>query len=146
MSVDRARVREDGRISMPMLQDVEVAGMTPADLSRRLGAKLKTYVVNPVVTVSVVERRPVRVSVVGEVGRPGVYDLDHGAGVLHAIAAAGGLAQYAHRDRIYVLRKGYWADGNPAPARIRFRWDALVRGERHAAAFALRGGDLLVIE
>jgi polysaccharide biosynthesis/export protein len=146
MSADRVRVREDGKISVPFLQDVEAAGVTPADLAGRLRTKLKSYVVSPVVTVTVVEQRPMRISVLGEVTRTGIYDLERGAGVLNAIAAAGGLGDYAHRDRIFVLRQGYWADGNRAPARIRFRWETLARGERGAATFQLRPGDVVVVE
>jgi polysaccharide biosynthesis/export protein len=146
MSVDRARVREDGKISMPFLQDVDVAGQTPTELAKRLQVKLKAYVVSPVVTVSVVERRPTRVSVLGEVARPGQYDLDRGAGVLAAIAAAGGLTPYAHKDRIFVLRSGYWADGNPEPARIRFEYASLTGGRRPAATFRLQPGDVVTVE
>jgi len=146
MSTARAGVREDGRISLPFLQDVEVAGMTTAELSTRLAVKLKAYVVNPVVTVALEERRPLRVSVLGEVTRPGEYELALGSGILHALAAAGGLTEYAHRDRIFVLRHGYWADGNPAPARIRFAYDAIVGGSKKAAAFRLRTGDVVVVE
>ena len=146
MSTPRARVREDGRISLPFLQDVEVAGMTTAELSSRLAVKLKAYVVNPVVTVALEERRPLRVSVLGEVTRPGEYQLALDSGILHALAAAGGLTEYAHGDRIFVLRHGYWADGNPAPARIRFAYDAIVEGSKKAAAFRLRNGDVVVVE
>jgi polysaccharide export outer membrane protein len=146
MSMDRARVRDDGKLSVPFLQDVEVSGMTPGELSSRLQAKLKAYFVNPVVTVTLVEQKAMRVSVVGEVAKPGAYEVERGAGVLHALAAAGGLTEYAHRDRIYVLRAGYWTDGNPAPARIRFRYDALSRGERRPSAFRLRSGDVVVVE
>ncbi len=146
MSVGRAPVREDGKISMPFLQDIEVVGQTPAELASRLQVKLKPFVVSPVVTVAVVERRPVRVSVLGEVARPGLYDVDHGAGVLVAIAAAGGLTTYAHRDRVFVLRKGFSADGRVDPVRIRFRYDSLVQGERPAATFRLQSGDVLSVE
>lgn len=146
MSAANVRVRDDGNISIPFLQDVEVAGMTPTELASRIAVKLKAYVVNPVVTVVVEERRPLRVSVLGEVARAGVYDLDRGGGVLHALAAAGGLTPFAHRDRIYVLRHGYWADGSPDPARIRFRWEELAGGAGNAAAFRLRSGDVVVVE
>lgn len=145
-SVERTRVREDGKISLPFLNDVEVVGMEPADLSRRIEVKLKAFIVSPVVTVVIHERRPLRVSVVGQVARAGTYELDPGAGVLSALAAAGGLNAFAGPDRIYVLRSGYWADGNPAPARIRFRYDDLRRGKAPAAIFRLRYGDFVVVE
>jgi polysaccharide export outer membrane protein len=146
MSTDRARVREDGKISLPFLQDVEVLGQTPADLASRLQVRLKAYVVSPVVTITVVERRPTRVSVLGEVARPGQYDLDRGAGVLAALAAAGGLTPYAHRSQIFVLRQGYWADGNRDPVRIRFEYSRLIDGRRPAATFRLEPGDVVTVE
>jgi polysaccharide export outer membrane protein len=144
MSMPRVRVREDGKISVPFLQDVEVDGMVPSELARRLETKLKTYVVNPVVTVTIEETRPVRVSVVGEVARAGIYEMQVGSGVLNALAAAGGLTDYAKRDGIYVLRQRYWADTS-RPARIRFRYAALTSSNA-AATFRLQDGDAVVVE
>ncbi len=146
MSNDRVRVRDDGKVSVPFLQDVDVAGSTPPELSSRLQAKLKAFVVNPVVTVTLLEQRPVRVSVVGEVAHPGVFELERASGVLHALAAAGGLTQYAHRDAIYVLRRGDGQDGSAPPARIRFRWGALSSGDARPAGFRMRSGDVVLVE
>lgn len=143
MSSPRARVRDDGRISLPFLQDVNVAGVTPGELAQQVQSKLKTYVVNPVVTVSVEEFQPLRVSVVGEVAHPGRFELERGAGVLAALAAAGGLTDYAHRDAIFVVRTGPDAK---EPVRIRFRYSALTRAEKRAASFRLRPGDVVVVE
>jgi hypothetical protein len=56
------------------------------------------------------------------------------------------VTDYAHRDRIFVLRSGHWADGHPEPARIRFRFASLTRGERPGATFQLRAGDVVVVE
>jgi polysaccharide export outer membrane protein len=120
--------------------------MEPAELGKRLEVKLKAFIVNPVVTVLVQERAPLRISVLGEVARPGAYDLEKGVGVLHAIAAAGGLSPFASDAGIYVLRSGYWADGNQAPARIRFRYSDLREGRAPAAVFRLRPGDVVVVE
>lgn len=145
-SIDRVRVRDDGRISVPFLNDVEVAGMEPTELARRLEVKLKSFIVNPVVTVIVHERRPNRVSVIGNVARPGLYDLDAHAGVLTALAAAGGTTPFAASDGIYVIRRGYWADGDPSAGRIRFRYDDLRRGAAAAVNFQLRPGDTVVVE
>jgi polysaccharide biosynthesis/export protein len=145
MSVARTRVRDDGRISVPFLQDVEVVQRTPAELSTMLKAKLMAFVVNPVVTVSLEEVRPLRVPVTGEVVRPGVYELDRRAGVLAALAAAGGFSDFADRDAVYLLRYQV-PTGERAPLRIRFTYRALAQGERPAAAFRLRDGDVLVVE
>src|SRR5438874_8950472 len=85
----RVRVRSDGRISIPVLQDVPAAGMTPGALADTLRDGLKDYVSHPVVTVTVEEPRPLTVSVTGEVVRPGVYPLEMPAGVLQALASPG---------------------------------------------------------
>lgn len=145
-SVERTRVREDGKISLPFLNDVEVAGQEPTELAQRIQVKLKAFIVNPVVTVVVHERPPLRVSVLGEVTRPGVYEFENGAGVLNAIAAGGGITPFADPDRIFVLRRGYWADSNPSPARIRFRYGDLRRGKAPASTFRLRTGDIVIVE
>jgi polysaccharide biosynthesis/export protein len=145
ISTTRARVRTDGRISLPLIQDVEVVGSTPDGAAREVAAKLRSFVAKPIVTVTVEETSPLRVTVVGEVARPGRYDLEAGAVVLDALAAAGGFTAFASSDGIYVLRSGYFTDGRQERARIRFRYDALSRGGR-AAAFLLSPGDIVVFE
>lgn len=137
----KVRVRSDGRVSLPFLSDVEAAGYTPAVLSAQLGARLKDVLHQPVVTVAVEEMRPRTVSVLGEVGRPGLYPLEPGAGMLQALAAAGGLTEYAKKDRIFVVRR---AEGGPL--RIRIAYDALSRAEGRAATFELTPGDVVVVE
>ncbi len=145
MSV-RAKVREDGKITIPFINDVAAAGAAPPELARRLQTRLKDFIVNPVVTVTLEEVRPLEISVVGEVARPGNYLLDGEAGVLKALASAGGMTPFADRDRIFVLRPSHWADGTARPARIRFTFRSLSRGEGRAATFLLRGGDVVVVE
>lgn len=142
----RARVREDGMITIPFVNDVAAAGLAPSDLARRLQVRLKDYVVNPVVTVTLEEVRPLQISVVGEVTRPGIYQLDPGAGVLKALASAGGMTPFAAKDKIFVLRPRHWADDPERPARIRFSFDKLRRGEGRSASFALKAGDVVVVE
>lgn len=138
----RARVRDDGRISVPFLGDVKVAAMAPDALARELETDLKArgLVVAPHATVSLEERGPLKVAVLGEVARPGLYPLDRGAGVAEALASAGGLTEFAHRDRIFVMRR------SPQLVRIRFTFDALVGGRGAAATFQLRPGDVVVSE
>ncbi|MFT3915014.1 MAG: polysaccharide biosynthesis/export family protein [Anaeromyxobacteraceae bacterium] len=144
MSAPRLRVREDGRVTMPFLQDVEAANLTPAELAKNLEGRFKTYVKEPIVTVTVEEARPVKVSVLGEVARPGAYDLERGAALLHALAAAGGRTQYAADDRIFVLRQDLSSKADPV--RIRFRWGDLAAGKRPASTFRMRHGDVIVVE
>jgi len=139
----RVRVRSDGKISLMMVNDVVAAGLTPASLAALLQVKLKPFINNPVVTVSLEEQRPLAVSVLGEVVRPGLVTLDAGAGVLQALAAAGGLNDFAHRDGLFVLRK---RPGAAEPTRVRFTWDELTRGEGKAARFTLMAGDVVIAE
>jgi polysaccharide export outer membrane protein len=139
----RSRVRPDGRISLPFLDDVEAAGVTPSALGKRIQARLKEFVVSPVVTVSLEDLRPVAVSVLGEVTRPGQFQLDQGAGVLHALAAAGGMTAFADKDSIYVIRT---RKGAGDPERIRFTYASLTGAQGRAATFRLQGGDVVVVE
>ena len=137
----RAKVRPDGKISLPFVNDVEAAGLDPGTLSKRLESKLREFIVNPVVTVSLEEMAPVEVSVVGEVARPGVYRLDQESGVLRAIAMAGGLGELASRDRIFVLRS---RSRDTAPWRIRFTYERLAHAEGASGRFRLVTGDVVV--
>jgi polysaccharide biosynthesis/export protein len=140
----RSRVRPDGRISMPFLNDVEAAGLTPSALAARIQARLKDYIVNPVVTVALEDQRPQQVSVIGEVARPGTFQIDQGgAAVLQVLAQAGGMTPFADKDRIMVIRQK--PDGSGAQ-RIRFTYSSLTQLEGRAAAFRLQGGDVVVVE
>jgi len=137
-----ARVRSDGRISLPLLNDVLVEGKAPYVVGHELEQTMKqqNLVLNPRVNVVVEESHPLRVSVLGAVARAGAYVVDPGAGVADALASAGGLTEFAHHDRIFVLRK------TPTPVRIRFSFDDLTAGTSKAAAFRLQSGDVVVAQ
>ena len=136
-----ARVRSDGQISLPFLNDVPAAGKTPVTLARDLESRLKNLIVTPQVTVAVEEPMPLRISVLGEVLEPGLHNIDPGAGVAQALAAAGGLKEFAHKDRIFVLR-----EGSTPPQRIRMTYQALTGVQGRAASLRLRAGDVVVVE
>jgi polysaccharide biosynthesis/export protein len=139
----RTRVRPDGRISLPFLDDIEAAGVTPTVLGKRIQARLKEFVVNPMVTVTLEELRTVTVSVLGQVARPGQYPLEQGSGVLNALAAAGDLTPFADKDSIFVIRKRKDAGD---PERIRFTYPSLTGAQGRSATFRLQGGDVVVVE
>jgi len=139
----RVKVRNDGKVSLPLVNDVVAQGKSPTVLAAEVQQKLKDFINTPVVTVSLEESHPVVVSVLGEVVRPGVVTLEGGSGVLQALAAAGGLTDFAQREGIFVLRK---TPGVAAPKRIRFRWDLLARAEGGAARFPLQPGDTVIAE
>ena len=136
----RMRVRSDGRISLPFINDIEAAGKTPRALAADLENGLKTVVLTPRVTVVVEESKPLTISVMGEVAKPGPQTLERDTGVAHALAAAGGLTNFAHKDRIFVVRT------SPKPVRIHFTYDSLTRAEGSASTFRLKPGDVIVVE
>jgi polysaccharide export outer membrane protein len=136
----RVRVRSDGRVSLPFLDDVPVAGRTPVALARSLEERLKQFIVTPQVTVVVDEAKPLSVSVLGQVREPGLYDLEPGARVAQALAAAGGLKDFARKDRIFLLRSG---DGT---TRIRMTYEDVTARTGRAFSLLLRSGDIVVVE
>jgi polysaccharide biosynthesis/export protein len=139
MSVPRAKVRSDGKISVPFLGDVSVMNKPPAVVAKDVEAGLKNFITSPNVTVTVEDFQPTSVSVVGEVTHPGIIALDRNAGLLQALATAGGLTENASRGGIFVLRE------IPVPRRIRFTWDSLTRSPP-SSTFRLRPGDIVVVE
>jgi polysaccharide export outer membrane protein len=138
----RAKVRPDGKISIPLLSDVVAAGVTPAALALQIQERLARFIVNPSVTVSLEEPRAMMVSVLGEVAKVGSYPLEQGSGLMEAMAAAGGPTQYAATDRIIVIRR----EPSGSRVRIRFDYDALTQLRGAAATFRLQNGDVIVVE
>jgi polysaccharide export outer membrane protein len=136
----KGTVRQDGQLTMPLLGAVPVSARSPAKLAEELKAQLKPYVNNPEVTVVIVASQ-VEVAVVGQVRQVGVIQLDSPATVLHALARAGGMTDFADTSGIYVLRRM-----NGAVRRIRFSYEALTDAEPHAIDFHLRSGDMVVVE
>ncbi len=132
-------VGPDGFISLPLLNDIHVAGMTANELARVLNIKLNDYIVNPQVTVSVVDIRSRQVYVLGQVGKPGSYPLVGPVNVLQLIAQAGGLSAYANRKGITVLRAS-----KSGTEKIRFNYNNVVHGDGKQNVF-LQPGDTVVV-
>lgn len=133
-------VRDDGVITVPLVGDVDIGGAYAEEAAGRIAKQLDGLVVDPKVTVQVVTTRPAMYSVVGEVRTAGAYALNAGDGVLNAIAAAGGLTDYADLDGIYVHRK------EPQLKRIRFSYKKLLAGVGKGPVFFLRDGDVVVVQ
>jgi len=98
-------VRPDGMISLPLLDDVMAAGLTPTELRNVLAQRLAEYVPSPAVTVIVNDVKSFKVSVIGEVFKPARYELKSRTSVLDVLALAGGFTQFASRTRVVVLRQ-----------------------------------------
>jgi polysaccharide export outer membrane protein len=136
----KTRVRPDGRVTVPFVNDVAAAGHTTEELAKTVQERLRDYIKGPVVTVSLEEAGAAQLSVLGEVARPGVYPLDRSSqGVLRALAAAGGLTEFAHKDRIFVLRAG-------TPRRIRFTLEGLSTPGSPSARFRLQNDDVVQVQ
>lgn len=118
-------VRPDGKISLPLLNDVQAAGLTAVELRNEIARRLKDYVTAPDVTVSVKEINSLKVNVLGQVQKPGVIEVKRRVSVLEAIALAGGLTPFAAANRMVVLRKA--PDGRLV--RIGIRYKDLVEGD-----------------
>lgn len=134
------RVRDDGTISLFFVDDIHVSDRTPAQAAQEVARRLTGVLQAPQVNVVLEESVMSTVSVLGEVSRPGSFPVLTAPTLLRAIAAAQGLTEYAHRDRIFVLRR------TPQPVRIRADYDVLIRGDSTANGFSLQPGDVVVVE
>ncbi len=134
------KIRRDGRIALPLVGELSVAGKHPSQFAREVETRLKEFVVHPRVTVNVETSQPVTVTAIGEIGHVGPLTLEPPARLLEALAQAGGPTEFADKSRVFVLRRF------PAFQRIRFTYDAVVRNDGGAAGFPLRTGDVIVIE
>ena len=134
-------VRSDGRISLPLVGEVQAGGRTPKQLETDISAKLKDYVSEPEVTVIVQEIKSQKFNVLGMVMKPGSYVLTNPTTVLDAIAMAGGFRDFAKKKDVYVLR--HTADGTRA--RLPFNYKDVVKGHSSAQNVALQSNDTVVV-
>jgi polysaccharide export outer membrane protein len=133
-------VRTDGYISLPLINEVKVVGMTPAQIQDMIASKLRAFLTDPQVTVTVTEIHSKRAFITGEVARPGGYSLNTETTVLQLIAQAGGLTPYAKRDEITILR---FEDGKQQ--RLPFHYKAVIRGDHTDQNITLLPGDTVVV-
>lgn len=133
-------VRPDGKISLPLLNDMQAAGLTPMQLSAAIAEGLKKYVQNPQVTVSVAEINSRRVYVTGEVTKPGAFPLLPDMTVLQALSGSGGFTQFAKLKGIYVLRME-----NGKQVKHPFNYKDVVSGKAAEQNILLQPGDVVVV-
>jgi polysaccharide export outer membrane protein len=131
-------VRSDGKITLPLIGDVEANGATPAQLQARLEQGLAEFISKPSVTVIVQEAKSHKFSVIGEVVKPGAYIISGPMTVLDALALAGGFKEWAKMKSIYILRAG--PDGRQ---RIPFNYKQVVNGK--APDIQLKTRDTIVV-
>lgn len=133
-----AVVRPDGMISLPLVAEVPVAGMTPEAAETKLTERLEKFVHKPRVTVTVQDIRSRMVYVTGEVQRPGAYPLIDSMSVVQLIARSGGPTDFAKRNQVYVLRAGNGA-------RINVNYRKVLKGQSPEQNVELAPGDTVVV-
>src|SRR6202046_5327306 len=134
-------VRSDGKISLPLVGEVQAAGQTPLKLEQDIASKLKSYIEEPDVTVIVQQINSQKFNILGQITRPGVYPLTNTATVLDAIALAGGFRDFAKQKSIYVLRQN--ADGTQT--KIPFNYKQVLKGQNPAQNIRLQPRDTIVV-
>ncbi|SRR6266849_6617910 len=132
-------VRPDGKISLPLLNDLQASGLTPRQLAASVTEKLKKYIADPRVTVVVTAINSKRIYLTGEVLHPGAMSLQANMTVLQALSS-GGLSQFANTKRIYVLRT---ENGKQQKLPVNYR--KLVKGEQIEQNYLLQPGDTIVV-
>lgn len=138
-------VRPDGRISLPLLNDIPAMGLTPMELQKSLTSALEPYIKSPLVSIIVREVHSFKVSVVGRVKTPGRYELTAPVTVLEMIAIAGGLGDYAEKDGIVVFRRE-----GPKTETIPFYYNQIASGRLDnptlaSANFLVRPNDVVMV-
>jgi polysaccharide biosynthesis/export protein len=133
-------VRPDGKISLPLLNDVQAAGLTPAQLAAQITESLKKYVTSPQVTVIVATINSQRVYILGEVTRPGAFPLLPGMSILQALSSAGGFTQFAKVKSIFVRRVE-----NGKETKFPFNYREVISGKKPEQDILLKAGDTIVV-
>lgn len=133
-------VRPDGKISLPLLNDVQASGLTPAQLKDRIVEESKKYVEDPNVTVVVKQINSRKVFITGEVRKPGPYPLTAPTTVLQMLSIAGGLGDFAKSEKIMVVRS---ENGKAVP--YKFNYKEVIEGKKLAQNIELKPGDTIII-
>jgi polysaccharide export outer membrane protein len=134
-------VRSDGKISLPLVGEVQAAGLTPLKLEQAITAKLQNFISQPEVTVMVQQINSQKYNVLGQVGRPGTFVITNSLTVLDAIAIAGGFRDFAKQKSIYVLRQN--ADGTQT--RLPFNYKEVVKGKNPEQNVKIQPKDTIVV-
>lgn len=134
-------VRTDGKISLPLVGEVQAAGRTPLQLEQEITNKLRSYMTDPEVSVMVQQINSEKINVLGQVMKPGEYSLSTASTVMDAIAAANGLKDFAKKKSIYVLRK----NATGGEDRLPFNYSDYLKGKNTAQNIKLEPHDTVVV-
>lgn len=134
-------VRSDGKISLPLMGEVQAAGETPLKLEHEIANRLQSYISDPQVTVIVQQINSQKFNVLGQVARPGSYSIASASTVLDALALAGGFRDFAKQKSIYVLRQN--TDGTQS--RMPFNYKDVIKGKNAGENVKLQPRDTIVV-
>ncbi|WP_197414049.1 polysaccharide biosynthesis/export family protein [Terracidiphilus gabretensis] len=134
-------VRLDGKISLPLIGEIQASGRTPTQLKNDITDKLRAYLSAPDVTVTVLQMNSQKFNILGRVSKPGSYPLSATTTVLDGIAAAGGFLDFAKQKGVYILRKN--SEGRMT--RIAFNYKDVIRGNHPEENIQLRPDDTIVV-
>ena len=133
-------VRPDGRITLPLLNDIQAAGLTTAQLREKVTEESKRFVEEPSVTVVVKQINSRKVFITGQVNKPGPYPLGDRMTVMQLISMAGGLTEYAKKKNIVILR-----DSGARPVTFRFNYEDIQNLKNLGSNIELRPGDTVIV-
>jgi len=140
LSRDEILVRTDGKISFPLLNDVQAAGLSPLEMKRNMEAALKDFVESPFVTITVTSTASKKIYILGEVVNTGEYPLTKNLTVLQAFALAGGFTEWASKKEIVLMRK---EDGKEKMYRINYK--DIVKGKDLSQNLKLKADDTIIV-
>jgi polysaccharide export outer membrane protein len=139
-SVQSVIVRPDGKITLPLVKEVDVLGLTPEELEKVLVARLSSKLVQPDVTVVIREIRSKKVYLVGAVNKVGPVALLSNMTVLQVLAEAGGITEYGKKKKIYIMRTE-----NGKQVKLPFNYDAVIKGEHMEQNIQILPDDTIVV-
>lgn len=139
-SVPSVVVRPDGKITVPLIKELEVVGLTPKQVEQKISEGLQKFIASPDVTVVVMAINSKKIYIVGAARKEGPLPYTYGMSVIQALSEAGGVTDYAKRKKIYILRSE-----NGREYRLDFNYDEVVKGERMEQNILLMPGDTVVI-
>ena len=139
-SLDEILVRTDGKITFPLLDDIQAAGLTPLELKKNIQRKLRKFVSRPVVTVIVRSPASQKFYILGEVALTGEYALTKDLTVLQAFALAGGFTEWASKKEIILLRR---EDGKEKIIRVNYK--NIIKGKDFSQNVRIKANDTIIV-
>jgi polysaccharide biosynthesis/export protein len=134
-------VRSDGKISLPLVGELQATGKTPLQLEGDITGKLKNFITAPEVNVIVQQVNSRKFNVLGEVSKPGSFPLTASTTIMDAIAIAGGFRDFAKKTGVYVLRKG----ANGSESRLNFNYKSFIKGKNSDQNIRIEPNDTIIV-